>query len=79
MKLIRKVGQMLGFHAREKSSSEQATEHAIERVRSVGRRADELNNVLQGYLKADEPFKAFAVDIFERGQESRIHHGPPRQ
>jgi len=69
---------MFGFTARV-ASSEAATNHAIERVRSVGKQADRLNDVLQGYLTEPDPFKAFAVDVFEREQERRIHLGDPTQ
>jgi hypothetical protein len=77
MNLFNRVGRMFGFNARERSQAD--TAHAIERIRAAGNQADELNTILRGYLKTEDPFKAFAVDVFERGQESRIHRGPSRQ
>ena len=65
---------MFGFHARDRG--EDATKLAIEKTRSVGRQADEVNQLLQKYVRAEDPFKAFAVDVFERGQEARTHFGP---
>lgn len=77
MRFISKVGEMLWCHP-HKSSNEEMTKEAIARVRSVGMRADELNMALQKYVQADDPFRAFAVDVFEREQESKIHYGPHR-
>lgn len=50
---------------------------ALQRSQHVGRKADALNATLSGYLTSEDPFRAFATDVFERGQEARIHQGPP--
>lgn len=74
MSLWRRTLHMFGFGTESKT----VVDEAIQRQRAVGARADRLNRVLDQYLEAPDPFKALAVDVFERSQESRSHLGPPR-
>lgn len=74
MTLLGKALRMFGFHRTESNTVNLALSH----TRKAGEHADHLNAILRPYLDAEDPFKAFAVDVFERGQESRIHKGPPR-
>lgn len=73
MSLWGRMMQIFGFHRPQRRMSDVA----LERARRVGAKADTLTEALSIYLERDDPFKAFATDIFERGQEANIHRGPP--
>lgn len=74
MSLWRRTLEMFGYGTESKA----VVEEAIHRQRAVGEKADRMNRVLDRYLESPDPFKALAVDVFERGQESRLHLGPPQ-
>lgn len=71
MRLFRRAIDMLGFGPGKRT----IVDDAIDRSRAVGAKADDINESLSVYLTRPDPFKAFAVDVFERDQESRIHRG----
>lgn len=75
MTVWKRLCSMFGFHSHVPRST---VDMAVAKARSVGKQADRLNATLRPYLDADDPFKAFAVDVFEREQEKRIHRGPGR-
>ncbi len=80
--LLQKARKMFGFGIHEEPSAEanhSEIHGAIEKQREVGERADKLNAVLRGYLEAENPFKAFATDVFENVEEFRRTPRAPTQ
>jgi len=47
-------------------------------ARRISERADQLNESLQKYHRASDPFAALMADLYNRDQLSRIHRGPDR-
>lgn len=56
---------------------EPAPEAMVARVlaESIGRRTEKINQHLQTYQRARDPFAAMMADMYNRDQLARIHRG----
>lgn len=70
------VCRMFGFNRHNEESGK--VDEAIERLRSAGQSAEELNEKLKPYLASKDPFSLFVGDMYNLGQSNRAFRGPPK-
>jgi len=69
--------RIMGMFRPQRADQSEA-DQAREIARRISEASDQLNENLQKYHRARDPFAALMADLYNRDQLSRIYRGPDR-